>query len=145
MSHAELHTGTLTPLKTINSHQEFMDFVHENELTGYLTSSIEIYLDDCGITDVTATNGCAPLLLCAYQYRCGLPQYCFYKNVTYTFDNYIMTDDIVDDKYEINNFIRRADSSICFVSLFSNSETSFSVELRDGLDALLNEENKYEN
>ena len=30
MSHAELHTGTLTPVKTINSHQEFMDFVYEN-------------------------------------------------------------------------------------------------------------------
>ena len=33
MSSTELHTGTLIPVKTINSHQEFMDFVHENEYT----------------------------------------------------------------------------------------------------------------
>ena len=30
MSSTELHTGTLIPVKTINSHQEFMDFVYEN-------------------------------------------------------------------------------------------------------------------
>ena len=46
MSSTELHTGTLTPVKTINSHQGFIDFVYENELTGYLASSIEIYLDE---------------------------------------------------------------------------------------------------
>ena len=46
MSNTELHTGTLTPVKTINSHQGFIDFVYENELTGYLASSIEIYLDE---------------------------------------------------------------------------------------------------
>ena len=135
MSSTELHTGTLTPVKTINSHQEFMDFVHENELTGHLTSSIEIYLDDCGITDVTATNGCEPLLLCAYQYRCGLPKYCFYKNVIYRFDNYT-----VDEGDYINEFNRNSDDSINFVSMFYNGGTVFHEELQEGLDTLLNKD-----
>ena len=86
MSSTELHTGTLTPVKTINSHQGFIDFVYENELTGYLASSIEIYLDDGGITDVTSEK--SPMLLCASNDMNGLPKYCFYKNVIYRFDNY---------------------------------------------------------
>ncbi|WP_294966548.1 hypothetical protein [uncultured Gilliamella sp.] len=139
MSNTELHTGKLTPVKTINSHQEFMDFVHENKLTEHYTSSIEIYLDYEGITDVTATNGCLPLLLCACQDRRGLPQFCFYKNVIYRFNNYI----IEEDDY-INKFSRNSDGSIGFVCLFYNGGTCFSEELQDGLDILLNEESKNE-
>ncbi|WP_334324370.1 hypothetical protein [Gilliamella apicola] len=139
MSCTELHTGTLTPVKTINSHQEFIDFAHENKLTGHLTSSIEIYLDDDDITDVTATNGYAPLLLYACQNRCGLPQYCFYKNVIYKLDNYT-----VEEGDYINEFNRNSDGSINFVSMFYNGGTVFHEELQEGLDALLSKENKDE-
>lgn len=139
MSSTELHTGTLTPVKTINSHQEFLDFVHENELTGYLTPSIEIYLDDDDITDVTATNGYAPLLLCTCQNWRGLPQYCFYKNVIYKLDNYT-----VDEGDYINEFNRNSDGSINFVSMFYNGGTVFSEELQEGLDKVLNKENTNE-
>lgn len=139
MSYTELHTGKLTPVKTINTHQEFLDFAHENELTGCLTSSIAIYLDDCGITDVTATTGCTPLLLCASNSENRSSNYCFYKNVIYRFDNYT----VEYDDY-IKKFNRNSDGSIDFVSMFYNGGTNFDEELQDGLDALLNEENKDE-
>ena len=137
MSSTELHTGTLTPVKTINSHQGFIDFVYENELTGYLASSIEIYLYDDGITDVTSEK--SPMLLCASNDMNGLPKYCFYKNVIYRFDNYV-----AEECCYGNKFIRNSDSSINFVSMFYNGGTNFYEELQDGLDALLNKENKYE-
>ena len=116
-----------------------MDFVHENELTGYLTPSIEIYLDDDDITDVTAINGYAPLLLCACQNWCGLPKYCFYKNVIYKLDNYT-----VDEGDYVNEFNRNSDSSINFVCMFYNGGTVFHEELQEGLDKLLNKENTNE-
>ncbi len=137
MSYTELHTGKLTPVKTINSHQEFLDFAHENELTGCLTSSIAIYLDDCGITDVTTEK--SPMLLCASDDMNGLPKYCFYKNVIYRFDNYVANEHCYGNK-----FIKNYDGSIDFVSMFYNGGTDFYEELQDELDALLNEENNDE-
>ena len=137
MSYTELHTGKLTPVKTINSHQEFLDFAHENELTGYLASSIEIYLDDDGITDVTTEK--SPMLLCASNDMNGLPKYCFYKNVIYRFDNYVANEYCYGNK-----FIKNYDGSIDFVSMFYNGGTDFYEELQDELDALLNEESNDE-
>lgn len=32
MSYTETHTGKLIPIKTISCHQEFINFVHENDL-----------------------------------------------------------------------------------------------------------------
>ena len=94
------------------------------------------------ITDMSGTvlfKTGLPLLLCACQDRRGLPQFCFYKNVIYRFDNYI----IEEDDY-INKFSRNSDGSIGFVCLFYNGGTCFSEELQDGLDILLNEESKNE-
>ena len=110
-----------------------------SELTGCLTSSIAIYLDDCGITDVTAKTGCTPLLLCASNSENRSSTYCFYKNVIYRFDNYT----VEYDDY-IKKFNRNYDGSIDFVSMFYNGGTDFYEELQDGLDELLNKENKDE-
>ena len=133
MSYTELHTGTLTPVKTINNHQEFIDFVVENELTGYSAPSIEIYLYDDGITDVTTEESL--ILLCASNDMDGLSKYCFYKNVIYRFDNYVANEHCYGNK-----FIKNYDGSIDFVSMFYNGGTDFYEELQDELDALLNEE-----
>ena len=44
----------------------------------------------------------------------------------------------------VNKFIKNSDGSIDFVSIFYSGGTDFYEELQDGLDALLNEENKDE-
>ena len=140
MSYTELHTGTLTPVKTIKSHQEFMDFVDENELTGRHEISIEMYLDTNLITDVTVTTGQLPILLCTHNDIDGLPHYCFYENVIYRFGDYIAG----NDKSYINRFIKNSNGSIDFVSMFNSWSIGFEEELQDGLDALLDKENKDE-
>ena len=140
MSYTELHTGKLTPVKTIKSHQEFMDFVYENELTGRHEISIEMYLDTNLITDVTVTTGQLPILLCTHNDIDGLPHYCFYENVIYRFDDYIAG----NDKSYINRFIKNSNGSIDFVSMFNSWLIGFEEELQDGLDALLDKGNKDE-
>lgn len=140
MSYTELHTGKLTPVKTINSHQEFVDFVHENKLTAWLDySNIEEYFEERSINDV-ADNSLA-IVLCKSD-RPQVPyEYVFYKNVIYRVDNYSFS----DDDFYINKFIKNSDGSIDFVSMFYNGGTGFDEELQDGLDELLNKENKDEN
>ena len=134
MSYTELHAGKLTPVKTISNHQEFMDFVVENELTGRHEISIDEYLRYSFITDVTTKK--TPILLCSSNDMDELPKYCFYKNVIYRFDNYT----VEDDDY-INKFIRNSDGSIDFINMFHNAwRDNFSEELQDGLDELLNKE-----
>lgn len=138
MSYTELHTGKLTPVKTINSHQEFIDFVVENELTGRHEISIDEYLRYNFITDVTTKK--TPILLCTHNDIDGLPHYCFYENVIYRFDDYV-----TDNGDYINRFIRKSDGSIYFINMFHNAwRDNFSEELQDGLDELLNKENKDE-
>lgn len=46
MSHTETHTGKLIPIKTINNHEEFICFVHENDLIDDRTMPIEEFLDE---------------------------------------------------------------------------------------------------
>ena len=134
MSSTELHTGTLIPVKTINSHQEFMDFVHENELTAWLNSNIEEYFEERSVNDV-ADNSLAIVLRKSDGFRVPY-EYVFYKNVIYRVDNYSFS----DDDFYINRFIKNSDGSISFVSMFYNGGTGFEEELQDGLDALLNKE-----
>ena len=134
MSCTELHTGTLTPVKTINSHQEFVDFVHKNKLTALFYPNIEEYFERCSVNDV-ADNSLA-IVLCKPN-ECRAPyEYVFYKNVIYKIDNYSFS----DDGFYINRFIKNSDGSIDFVNLFYNGGTDFDEELQDGLDALLNKE-----
>ena len=138
MSYTELHTGKLIPVKTINNHQEFMDFVHENELTAWLNSNIEEYFEERSVNDV-ADNSLAIVLCKSDRFRVPY-EYVFYKNVIYRVDNYLFS----DDDFYINRFIRNSDGSISFVSMFYNGGTGFEEELQEGLDALLNKENKDE-
>ena len=138
MSSTELHTGTLTPLKTINSHQEFMDFVHENKLTAWLYPNIEEYFEERSVNDVA--NNSLAIVLCKSD-GCRAPyEYVFYKNVIYKIDNYLFS----DDDFYINRFIKNSDGSINFVSMFYNGGTGFDEELQEGLDKLLNKENTNE-
>ena len=139
MSCTELHTGKLTPVKTINSHQEFVDFVHENKLTAWLDSNIEEYFEEHSVNDV-ADNSLAIVLCKSDGFRVPY-EYVFYKNVIYRVDNYSFS----DDDFYINRFIKNSDGSIDFVSMFYNGGTGFDEELQDGLDELLNKENKDEN
>ena len=136
MSSTELHTGTLTPVKTINSHQEFMDFVHEHKLTAWLNSNIEEYFEEHSVNDI-ADSSLAIVLCESDKFRTPY-EYIFYKNVIYKIDNYLFS----DDDFYINRFIKNSDGSINFVSMFYNGGTGFDEELQDGLDALLNQENK---
>ena len=137
MSYTELHTFKLTPFKTVESLQEFINFARENKLNVSIYPNVEEYFDEYYITHIVDYS--SAIALCktsGFNTQC---KYVFYKNVIYKFDNYVAK----GCEY-VNKFIINPDGSIDFVSMFYNAGTNFYEELQDGLDELLNKENKDE-
>ena len=137
MSCAELHTFKLTPFKTVESLQDFINFARENKLDVSIYPNVEECFDDYSIThrvDYLSTIAVGTSGRFNVQY-----EYVFYKNVIYKFDNYV-----AEGCEYVNKFIINPDGSIDFVSMFYNGGTNFYEELQDGLDELLSKENKDE-
>lgn len=114
MSSTELHTGKLTPFKTVESPQELINFARKNKLDVSIYPNVEEYFDDYCITHIVDYSSAIAVGTSGrfnVQY-----EYVFYKNVIYKFDDYITED---EDGY-INRFIINSDGSIDLVSMFYN-------------------------
>lgn len=138
MSYTELHTFKLTPFKTVESLQEFINFARENKLNVSIYPNVEEYFDEYYIThivDYSSTIAVGKSGRFNVQY-----EYVFYKNVIYKFDAYSTE----DKEIYINRVIKNSNGSIDFVSMFNSWLIGFEEELQDGLDALLDKENKDE-
>ena len=134
MSYTELHTFKLTPFKTVERLQEFINFARENKLNVSIYPNVEEYFDEYYITHIVDYSSAIALCKASgFNTQC---KYVFYKNVIYKFDNYVAK----GCEY-VNKFIINPDGSIDFVSMFYNDGTNFYEELQDGLDELLNKEN----
>lgn len=138
MSYTELRIVKLTPFKHVKSPQEFINFARENKLDVSIYPGVEEYFDEYYITHIVDYSsdiavGTSGRFNVQYEYV-------FYKNVIYKFDDYITE----DEEGYINRFIINSDGSIDLVSMFYNCGTDFAKNLRGGLNALLNEENKDE-
>ena len=137
MSYTELRIVKLTPFKHVKSPQEFINFARENKLDVSIYPGVEEYFDEYYITHIVDYSSAIALCKASgFNTQC---KYVFYKNVIYKFDNYVAK----GCEY-VNKFIINPDGSIDFVSMFYNGGTNFYEELQDGLDALLNKENKDE-
>ena len=120
----ELNMGILTPVKIIKNHQEFIDFVHEHKLTEQYDQSIESYLAHSNIEDVT--THLLPIILVESGDSEDNLSYCFYKQLVYKFDKYVMKR---GDNY-INAWNKNSDGSFNFTSLFYEWSTDFNEMLR---------------
>jgi len=137
MSCTELHTFKLTPFKTVESLQEFINFARENKLNVSIYPNVEEYFDEYYITHIVDYSSAIALCKASgFNTQC---KYVFDKNVIYKFDNYVTR----GCEY-VNKFIKNSDGSIDFVSIFYSGGTGFEEELQEGLDALLSKENKDE-
>lgn len=90
MSYTELHTGKLTPVKTIKSPQEFINFARKNKLDVSIYPNVEEYFDEYYITHIVDYS--SAIAICTsgrFNTQC---KYVFYKNVIYKFDYHIAED-----------------------------------------------------